>query len=97
MARQDITMDGEVETSGNIAGKTFYECRLLDSVEGADNNYYYHYGEIIVSTGFIQSYSDSKGILIVLPYTPNRRLVSIILVERFGSGGTEFLRNRYLI
>ena len=52
MARQDITMDaeyGEVETSGNIAGKTFYECRLLDSVEGADNDNY-RYCEIIVPT-----------------------------------------------
>ena len=63
MARQDITMDaeyGEVETSGNIAGKTFYECRLLDSVENMDNDNY-RYGEIIVPVGFEQSYSDNKG------------------------------------
>ena len=63
MARQDITMDaeyGEVETSGNIAGKTFYECRLLDSVEGADNDNY-RYCEIVVPAGFMLSYSDSKA------------------------------------
>lgn len=83
---------GEVETSGNIAGKTFYECRLLDSVENADNDNY-RYIEIVVPAGFAQSYSDSKGIHIVLPYSPDRRFVSIILVEQFGSGGTEFLRN----
>ena len=73
MARQDIIMDaeyGEVETSGNVAGKTFYECRLLDSVENADNDNYC-YGGIIVPIGFAQSYSDSKGIHIVLPYTPS--------------------------
>ena len=95
MARQDIIMDaeyGEVETSGNVAGKTFYECRLLDSVENADNDNY-RYCEIIVPAGFAQSYSDSKGIHIVLPYTPDRRLVSICLIEYSGSGGTEFLRN----
>ena len=28
---------GEVETSGQIAGKTFYDFHLFDSVEGADN------------------------------------------------------------
>ena len=95
MARQDITMDaeyGEVETSGNIAGKTFYECRLLDSVEGADNDNY-RYCEIVVPAGFMQSYSDSKGIHIVLPYTPDRRFLSIVIVKPLGSGGTEFLRN----
>ena len=83
---------GEVETSGNIAGKTFYECRLLDSVENADNDNY-RYIEIVVPAGFAQSYSDSKGIHIVLPYSPDRRFVSIILSEYSGSGGTEFLRN----
>ena len=81
MARQDITMDaeyGEVETSGNIAGKTFYECRLLDSVENADNDNY-RYCEIVVPAGFMLSYSDSKGIHIVLPYTPDRRFLSIVI------------------
>ena len=66
MARQDITMDaeyGEVETSGNIAGKTFYECRLLDSVEGADNDNY-RYCEIIVPAGFMQCYIQLLAILI---------------------------------
>ena len=95
MARQDIIMDaeyGEVETSGNIAGKTFYECRLLDSVEGADNDNY-RYCEIVVPAGFMQSYSDSKGIHIVLPYTADRRFLSIVIVKPLGSGGTEFLRN----
>ena len=29
---------GEVETSGNIAGKTFYDFRLLPAVENADND-----------------------------------------------------------
>ncbi len=46
---------GEVETSGNVAGKTFYECRLLDSVENADNDNDC-YDEIIVPAGFEQSY-----------------------------------------
>lgn len=83
---------GEVETSGNIAGKTFYECRLLDSVEDADNDNY-RYGEIVVPAGFEQSYSDNKGIHIVLPYTPDRRFMVFRFAISFASGGTEFLRN----
>lgn len=83
---------GEVETSGNVAGKTFYECRLLDSVENADNDNY-RYGEIIVPAGFAQSYSDNKGIHIVLPYTPDRRFIAFRFAISFASGGTEFLRN----
>ena len=83
---------GEVETSGNVAGKTFYEFRLLDSVENMDNDNY-RYGEIVVPVGFMQSYSDSKGIHIVLPYTPDRRFLSIVIVKPLGSGGTESLRN----
>ena len=38
---------GEVETSGNIAGKSFYDFRLLDAVAGADNDTF-RYGEITV-------------------------------------------------
>lgn len=83
---------GEVETSGNVAGKTFYECRLLDSVENADNDNY-RYGEIVVPAGFAQSYSDSKGIHIVLPYTPDGRFIAFRFAISFASGGTEFLRN----
>lgn len=35
---------GEVETSGNIAGKSFYDFRLLDAVAGADNDTF-RYGD----------------------------------------------------
>lgn len=95
MARQDITMDaeyGEVETSGNIAGKTFYELRLLDSVENADNDNF-RYAEIVVPVDFVASYSDNKGIHIELPYIPDRRLFVICFEIFSGSGGTEYLRN----
>lgn len=83
---------GEVEISGNIAGKTFYECRLLDSVENADNDNY-RYGEIVVLAGSAQSYSDNKGIHINLPYTPDKRKLMVCIVMESGSGGTEYLRN----
>ncbi len=95
MARQDITMDaeyGEVETSGNVAGKTFYDFRLLDSVENADNDTY-RYGEVMVPVGFASSYSDSRGIHIEMPYTPDTRRLIIRLVMESGSGGVEYLRN----
>lgn len=45
MAREDIIMDakyGEVEMSGRVAGKTFHNFRLLDSVEDADNADFRH-------------------------------------------------------
>lgn len=51
---------GEVETSGQIAGKTFYDFHLFDSVEGADNAAC-RYGEIAVPVDFLASYSDARG------------------------------------
>ena len=47
---------GEVETSGNIAGKSFYDFRLLDAVAGADNDTF-RYGEITVPVGFVYTYN----------------------------------------
>ena len=57
---------GEVETSGQIAGKTFYDFHLFDSVEGADNAAC-RYGEIAVPVDFLASYSDARGIHIRIP------------------------------
>ena len=78
MAREDIIMDaeyGEVEMSGRVAGKTFHNFRLLDSVEDADNADFRH-GEITVPADFLSSYSDAKGIHIRIPYTPDNRLLT---------------------
>ena len=57
---------GEVEMSGRVAGKTFHNFRLLDSVEDADNADFRH-GEITVPADFLSSYSDAKGIHIRIP------------------------------
>ena len=95
MARQDIIMDayyGEVETSGNIAGKTFYDFRLLPAVENADNDSF-RYAEIVVPQGFVAAYNDSRGIHVLIPYTPDTRHLMVRFVIESGSGGTEFLRN----
>ena len=78
---------GEVETSGNIAGKSFYDFRLLDAVAGADN------GEITVPVGFVYTYNDGKGFHVRIPYTPDMRRLTVRLVMESGSGGTEYLRN----
>ena len=64
---------GEVEMSGRVAGKTFHNFRLLDSVEDADNADFRH-GEITVPADFLSSYSDAKGIHIRIPYTPDNRV-----------------------
>ena len=45
---------GEVEMSGRVAGKTFHNFRLLDSVEDADNADFRH-GEITVPADFLSS------------------------------------------
>lgn len=83
---------GEVETSGNIAGKTFYAFRLLDAVEGADNDTF-RYGEIIVPVGFAASYSDSRGIHVEIPCQPEVRRLMVRFVMESGSGGVEYLKN----
>lgn len=60
---------GEVETSGNIAGKSFYDFRLLDAVAGADNDTF-RYGEITVPVGFVYTYNDGKGSMSGFPIRP---------------------------
>ena len=83
---------GEVETSGNIAGKSFYDFRLLDAVAGADNDTF-RYGEITVPVGFVYTYNDGKGFHVRIPYTPDMRRLTVRLVMESGSGGTEYLTN----
>lgn len=83
---------GEVETSGNVAGKTFYDFRLLESVKNADNDTYRH-AEVVVPVGFASSYSDSRGIHVGIPYTPDPRRLMVRLAMESGSGGVEYLRN----
>lgn len=95
MARQDIIMDayyGEVETSGHIAGKTFYDFRLLPAVDNADNDSF-RYAEIVVPWDFAATYSDNRGIHVLIPYTPDTRRLVVRFVIESGSGGTEYLRN----
>ena len=70
---------GEVETSGNIAGKSFYDFRLLDAVAGADNDTF-RYGEITVPVGFVYTYNDGKGFHVRIPYTPDMRRLTVRLV-----------------
>lgn len=94
MAREDIIMDaeyGEVEMSGRVAGKTFHNFRLLDSVEDADNADFRH-GEITVPADFLSSYSDAKGIHIRISYTPDNRLLTVRIAMESGSGGVEYVR-----
>ena len=76
---------GEVETSGNIAGKSFYDFRLLDAVAGADNDTF-RYGEITVPVGFVYTYSDGKGFHVRIPYTPEPLSITRRTVRRRMSG-----------
>jgi len=95
MARQDIIMDaeyGEVETFGNVAGKSFHAFRLLDAVAGADNDTY-RYGEIAVPEGFDGLNGGNGGIHVLIPYTPDMRRLMVRFVIKSGSGGTAYLKN----
>lgn len=72
MAREDIIMDaeyGEVEMSGRVAGKTFHNFRLLDSVEDADNADFRH-GEITVPADFLHRIAMQKVFISVFPIYP---------------------------
>lgn len=84
---------GEVETSGHVAGKTFYSFRLLDGVADADaDNTACRYGEAAVPVDFLASYSDEKGIHVRIPYTPDTRFLVVRIVMESGSGGVEYVR-----
>lgn len=72
MAREDIIMDaeyGEVEMSGRVAGKTFHNFRLLDSVEDADNADFRH-GEITVPATSSHRIAMQKVFISVFPIRP---------------------------
>lgn len=60
---------GEVETSGNIAGKSFYDFRLLDAVAGADNDTF-RYGEITVPSASCTRITTAKGSMSGFPIRP---------------------------
>lgn len=83
---------GEVETSGNVAGKSFYDLRLLDAVAGADNDTF-RYGEIAVPDGFSVLHGGSRGIHVRIPYTPDMRRLAVRFVIESGSGGTAYVKN----
>lgn len=82
---------GEVEMSGQIAGKTFHNFRLLDSVEDTANAACRH-GEITVPADFLLSYKDEKGIHTRIPYTPDTRSLVVRIAMESGSGGVEYVR-----
>lgn len=83
---------GEVETSGHVAGKNFHRFRLLDSVEGMDNDTF-RYGEVTVGTDFTSTYNAARGIHVEIPYTPDTRRLMVRLIMESRSGGTEYLKN----
>ena len=83
---------GEVETSGNVAGKSFHDFRLLDALAGADNDTF-RYGEVSVPAGFTGLDGDGRGIHVRIPYTPDMRRLAVRFVIEHDLGGTEYLKN----
>lgn len=83
---------GEVETSGNVAGKSFHDFRLLDALAGADNDTF-RYGEITVPAGFTGLDGNGRGIHVRIPYTPDMRRLAVRFVIEHDSGDTEYLKN----
>lgn len=96
MARQDIAMNavyGELDTTNNLSGKSFYEFMLLDALEGLDNDNYL-YGEIVVPLNFESRYREQAGIHVRIPYTPEyKELVVRFRMDNL-NGDTEYLSNR---
>lgn len=95
MARQDIEIDenyGEVTTTDNLTNKVIYDFLLLGRIEGANNDHYV-YGEIIVTPGFENRYTDNAGIHISIPYTPSYKQLCIRFRIDNPGGDTEYLIN----
>lgn len=59
--------------------------RLLPAVENADNDSF-RYAEIVVPQGFVAAYNDSRGIHVLIPYTPDTRHLMVRFVIESGSG-----------
>lgn len=87
MARQDIQIDtqyGELETTDNVVGKTFYDFVLLDYVEGSDNDNYC-YGEVVVPKGSEKRVLEGFQVHVHIPY----RAVYKMMMVRFRVGDDE--------
>lgn len=96
MARQDIQINtdyGELETTDNIAGKTFYDFVLLRSVDGQDNDNFC-YGEIMIPRGYEQRIKDGFQAYIRLLYTPISKGLRVRLRVDTDNGKVEYVLNR---
>ncbi len=96
MARQDIQINtdyGELETTDNIAGKTFYDFVLLRSVDGQDNDNFC-YGEIMIPRGYEQRIKDGFQAYIRLLYTPISKELRVRLRVDTDNGEVEYVLNR---
>lgn len=96
MARQDIYVDairGEVVTIDNLTNKIFYEFRILENVEGVNNDSYC-YGEITVPVTFEQKYKPNNGIRFYAPYYPYEKKLMLRFRLNHPDGHTEYMLNK---
>jgi hypothetical protein len=95
VARQDIHADatyGELTTTDNLTNKPVYDFRLLDEVQGEDNDTYCH-GEIIVPPGFESKQNYKNGIHIQMSYLPVFKQLQIRFRKESGNGSLEYVLN----
>ena len=96
MARQDIQIDtdyGELETTDNIAGKSFYDFVLFESVDGVDNDNFC-YGEVLIPRGYVQRIKDDFQAYIRLSYKPINKELQVRLRIDTDNGEVEYILNR---
>jgi len=87
----DIAMNatlGEVSTTEGLAGKVFYDFRLLEEQDEKRVR-----GEITLPADFSVRYWDASGIHLKIPYTPLCKELSVRLRLDNGTGHPEYLIN----
>lgn len=95
MARQDILIDaryGELETADDVTGRVYCDFRLLEHVDGTDNERY-AYGELSVPQALAARWGEGSALYVRIPYTASYRELRLRLCVTAPGGGTEYLVN----
>ena len=96
MARQDIQIDtdyGELKTTDNIVGKSYYDFVLLGRVDGLDNDNFC-YGEVLISKDIEKRVKDGFQVYIRLSYKPLNKELQVRLKVDVEHSKPEYILNQ---
>lgn len=95
MARQDIQIDieyGELETTSNLAGQSYYDFALLNTITGVDTDNFC-YGEVLIPMNYQSRVISGFEARVYIPYTPIYKMLRVRFRVDFGNDQVEYILN----